>query len=208
MKIGVFTDSRGKGLGPVLHRNHDTHQVYIYPYSGATFESIVPTIKEFNSRVLFDAIYTMIGNNDITKLDRSSHTIYVEENNPYEIFDKFTHKLTNFQLQLGSIMGPNPVIVLPVTPIEISMYNEMPFRDPKQWIVNMSINLINSEILYQNTWNGWSTPLLHEVIYRAEGQGGHRYYFNRLLDGLHPKPTTTTKWSRKLRHALWLNGHI
>ena len=208
MNVGVFCDSRGRGLGPELHRSVDTHQVYVYPFSGATFDSIVPIIREFNSRVLFDAIYILVGNNDITKLDRDTHTIYIEENNPHDIVEAFDNKLIQFKLQAGAIMGPNPVIVLPITPIELSIYNKALYRDPKQWIVNMSINTINSEILYQNTWNNYSTPLLHEVIYRAEGQGGHRYYFNRLIDGLHPKPATIRKWSRKLRRALWLNGHI
>ena len=208
MKIGIFCDSRGKKLGTELHRFNDTHQVYVYPFSGATFESIIPTIREFNSRVLFDAIYILVGNNDITKLDRESHTIYIEENNPYDVVETFNSKLIRFKLQAGAIMGPHPVIVLPLTPIELSMFNKAPFRDSKQWIVNMAINLINSELLYQNTWNAVSTPLLHEVIFRAEGQGGHRYYFNRLTDGLHPTAATTVKWSKKMRRALWLNGHI
>ena len=160
MSIGVFTDSRGKGLGPELHRHNNTHHMYVYPFPGATFDSIIPTIQEFNSRDRFDAIYAMIGNNDTTNIKT------------------------------------------------LSMYNELPYRDPKQWIVNMSINMINSELPYQNTWKGWSTPLIHEVTYRAEGCGGHCYYFNRLVDGVHPVPATTTKWSRKLRHALWLNGHF
>ena len=98
----------------------------------------------------------------------------------------------------------HPVIVLPLTPIELSTYNGDYYRNHKQWMLNMTVNLINEEILYQNTWSGYTTPLIHETIYRAEGHVAHRYYFGRLRDGLHP----TQQATRKLHRALSLNGHI
>ena len=208
MNIGIFCDSRGASLGPELHQYHDTTQVYVYKRSGATLNSIIPMIREFHKRVHYDAIYVMVGNNDLTVLDKDNYTISLVEENPYDVCDIFTNKLTFFKLEVSQFMHDHPVVMLPLTPVEMSMYNESYHRDPKQWILNMAIDLINVELVYQNTWNRLSTPLIHEVIHKAQGHGAYRYYFNRLKDGLHPTLTTTRKWACKFRHAMTLNGHI
>ena len=183
-------------------------QVYVYKKPGATLASIVPMIREFNARVHYDAIYVMVGNNNLTSLDRDTYRISIQEENPYDILDMFNNTLTYFKLETAQFMMQHPVIVMPLTPIEMSMYNDDYFRDPKQWILNMAVNMINEEIIFQNSWSRFATPLIHEVIYRAEGQGVHRYYYNRLRDGLHPTSSTTRKWAYKVRRALSLNGHI
>ena len=208
MNIGIFTDSRGANLGQEVHLYQNTMQVYIYKTPGATLNSIIPKIREFHKRVHYDAIYIMVGNNDLTLLNRDNYTISVQEENPYDIVDRFNNSLTYFKLEVSQFMLHHPVIVLPLTPIEISTYNGDLDRNNKQWMLNMAINLINEEVIYQNSWAGHATPLIQEVIYRAEGRGEHRYYFGRLMDGLHPTLPTTRKWAHKLQRALTLNGHI
>ena len=38
----------GGGIGPFLHEHADTDETYVYPRSGATFESILPIVKAYN----------------------------------------------------------------------------------------------------------------------------------------------------------------
>ena len=132
MNIGIFTDLRGAGLSQELHKYQDTMQVYVYKKPGATLENIVPMIKEFNSRVHYDAIYVMVGNNNLTDLDRDTYRISIHEENPYDILDQFNNTLTFFKLATSQFMLQHLVIVLPLTPIQMSTYNDDLFRDPKQ----------------------------------------------------------------------------
>ena len=85
MKVGTFTDSRGEGLSPIIYEYEDTYKVYIYPKSGCTLESIIPIIRDYNDRVRFEAVYVMVGNNNLTTLDRATRKIHVEEEGPHEL---------------------------------------------------------------------------------------------------------------------------
>ena len=208
MKVGIFCDSRGGEIGPILHEQIDTHETYVYPRSGATLETILPIIQAYNERIPYGAIYIMVGNNNVTYLDRGSHTIHILENNPHEIYHNFITTLTDFQIRLMNILKRTPFLILPLTPIAVNTYNRVTEPYDKQWILDMAMTKINDKLVFQNSWKGLSTPLLQEVIYRAEGAGGHRTYFNRLKDGLHPTNATSRKWAHKIRRSLLLNGHI
>ena len=116
--------------------------------------------------------------------------------------------LTTFQVELSHILRGPPFVIMPVTPIAINTYNKEYAPYAKQWVLDMSITMINEEIVYQNAWNGLSTPLLQEVICRSEGAGAHRTYYNRLSDGLHPTAATLRKWAKKIRRSLHLNDHL
>ena len=208
MKVGLFCDSRGGGIGPVLHEHYDTYEVYVYLRPGATFESILPIIEAYSERIDFTAIYIMVGNNNVTHLDRSTRKIHILEINPHEVYRNFSLALTDFQVRLMNILGGTPFLIMPLTPIAVNTYNKEFEPYCKQWILDMAMTKINDELVYQNLWKGLCTPLLQEVIYRSEGAGGHRTYYNRLTDGLHPTDATTRKWAHKIRRSLLLNGPI
>ena len=140
----------------------------------------------------------MVGNNNITYLDRNSRTIHILENNPHEVYRNFITALTDFQLRLVNILQATPFLILPLTPIAVNTYNRELEPYNKQWILDMAMTKINDEIVFQNSWKDLATPLLQEVIYCAEGARGHRTYYNRLIDGLHPTSSTTRKWARKI----------
>ena len=207
MRVGIFTDSRGDGIGPIIHEHEDMHEVYVYPNPGCTFESIVPTIRAYHTRVHFEAVYIMIGNNNLTVLNRATRKIHIEEETPHELYKSYNISFIPFQVELSHILRGTPVTIMPVTPIAINTYNKEPNPYIKQWVLDMGIVMINEEIVYQNAWNGLSTPLLQEVICRSEGAGGHRTYYNRLVDGLHPTYPTLRKWARKIRRSIQLNDH-
>ena len=146
MRVGIFTDSRGNGISPVIHEHEDTHETFIYPKPGCTLESITPIVRDYHKRGQFEAVYVMVGNNNLTTLDRSSHKIHIEESNPHELYHNFGMSLANFQVKLAQILRGAPVVILPVTPIAINTYNKESSPYKKQWVLDMGITSILGDI--------------------------------------------------------------
>ena len=76
--------------------------------------------------------------------------------------------------------------------------------EKQQVLLNETIYVINFFIIEQNVQSGIVTPFLHTYVHKKKGSK-IRYFYSKLVDGVHPSDQLALLWKQQLERAMQAN---
>ena len=203
----IITDSRGYYLDWFLAQEVDFPPI-VLPYSGTNLRRIIRQVGPWLKDHEVSALYLFVGVNDTTWRDKSTRRVYARHYTDIELCDDVTDGIQDLITILRNDFDVRKVIMCPIPGISLARYNGDVYPDPRQGIIDMGLEKVNSNIITLNAANDYHTPLIHTTIRKSMGHGVHKYLYGRLYDGLHPSWITLARWSNSLLRAMHLNGDL
>ena len=203
----IITDSRGRYMDWFLQQEVD-YPPTVLVYSGTNLRRIRRQVSPWLKTHKVSAIYILVGINDTTWRDKARNRVYARHYTPTELRDDLTDKVEDLVAFFHDSHAVDKVVMMPIPGINLAAYNGDERRDPRQSVIDKGLEALNSNIITRNAAYDLHTPLIHTTVRKSMGHGVHRYFYNRLYDGLHPSWMTLARWSNGILKAMHLNGDL
>ena len=182
------------------HRDTDIHVYFMAGICDITYKDELPHRRDWDA---------------YTKKHHYEETIFMES--PHEASTRIKTQLLNAAHQISSA-GATPCFCT-IPPCSISTWNHERLKQRKTTHLihfrhydDMQVNLqkaildINRYIITLNIAHNMITPKIAVNIVKKPGaKRSHRYFYERLADGVHPEPDTLQEWAQTLTETMELN---
>ena len=222
--IRIYTTSRGKTLQDPLEsfKGWDPKlslDVECFVRSGASITALAEKAYEDTYYIEKGFCYFLAGLPDINERIIDKNEYYEEVIYTRESPQETAYRMDNILADISCNIKENnwtPVFST-VLPMSLSQWNYTRLSQHKtsyllhhqqyqdmQPILNQAIEEVNRSITAINKSNRVHTPYIHNAITKVDHKK-HKYYFNRLPDGVHPDEDTTAKMINILITAIQEN---
>ena len=199
--ILIVTDSRGKLLRPLLPAPMGFN-IDWEVQNGATLTQAKNLVMHKLANAKYTCVYIIAGICSVTSKDEG--IIHLPFESKEEIVDATTRNVKHILKELDD-SHVTPIVLCTFPAAELIRVNNKNAigHHPQQDILNEAIIEINEYIVNLNLDRGFSTPMLSAAVHRChkrrpDGSQKYRHHYCRLVDGLHPTPSTLTYWCKRL----------
>ena len=205
--ITVLTDSRGRFLQTEINRLSGLNIPVIHK-SGADLARLGRELNRLTQWTNVSTLYLLAGINETTWRDPLTCRVHVAFSTPDDLCEDLTYRIEHLIRYAHDNCGVRKVILIPIAGIDLARYNGRMETDPRQWVIDQGLSMVNDNIIAINAFHNLHTPMLHQHIVKSMGRGRSKIMYSRLYDGLHPRWDTLERWAGGLLRAMYLNGDI
>ena len=177
--------------------------VDIRHYIGLTLNLLSERLPNWKFVNRADLVYYMVGINDFTELDHTTHTVRLVTPFTSGLIDKLKTELNNLVSTMKSHFPHIYFIVCPLYGVDIGRYTRSPEAYRYQESLDLAIVKVNILIGRLNSRNNQLYPFISNVFHRYRPRT--RQYitlYDRLMDGLHPDDNAQRKVVGYLRRSI------
>ena len=191
--ILIITDSRGKTLENFFSEDMLSY-VDIRHFNGLTIHELNILLPNYKFIANVGVVYIMVGINDFTALDKSTHTVRLVT--PFEsgLILRLKNEINLLNSTMKKYYPAIPFILCPIYGLDLNVYSKLPGTYRYQDVLDRAITKVNRHIGKVNTANSQVNPFLNNIIHRYRPKTGEYItLYERLSDGLHPSTETQRK---------------
>ena len=174
-------------------------------YNGMTLHLITERLPDLKYIKDTSMVYFMLGINDFTSLDHSTHKVRLVTPFVSGLIDRLKTELRNLVAAMKRYHPTTAYIICPIYGIDINAYNKSPGQYKYQNSVDQAVVRVNNHIGKLNATNKqlYRYPFLSNVIHRYRPKTGiYVTLYDRLRDGLHPTNEAQRKIVGYLRRSI------
>ena len=193
LPITVITDSRGMYLEDYIPDNI-LRFVDIRYYSGLTLHRLIQNLPNWKFLRQTRKVYVMVGINDCTALDRTTHTVRLHTPFVSGLYYRLKSAYRDLILALNKEFPTVRVVICPLYGMSVQCYNNDIHVYRYQETLDNVIPMINRYICGLNEKSRVRTPYICNVFHRYRPKRkSYIHLYDRLEDGLHPNALALEK---------------
>ena len=191
--ILLITDSRGSTLETCFTQDQLAN-VDIRPFKGLTLHELNERLPHYKFVGRADILYIMVGINDFTMLDRSTHTLRLATPFVSGLIVRLRGEINQLETTMKKHYPQTTYILCPLYGIDINAYNKQVGTYRYQEVLDQAIIRVNMSIGKLNARNGQTPPFICNLIHRYRPKTKtYLTLYKKLVDGLHPSEATQHK---------------
>ena len=155
-------------------------------YSGLTLHRLIHDIPNWKFLRQTRKVYIMVGINDCTSLDKTTHTVRLTTPFVSGLYSQLKQAYGNL-LVMSKEFPTVRVVICPLYGMSVQCYNRESYEYRYQGTMDNLIPMINSHICKLNGRSRVRTPFINNVFHRYRPKRKcYVHLYDRLEDGLHP----------------------
>ena len=156
-------------------------------YCGLTLQRLILNLPNWKFLRQTRKVYIMVGINDCTALDKTSHTVRLTTPFVSVLYYKLKNAYRDLILALNREFPTVRVVICPLYGMSIQRYNKEVTVYRYQETLDNLVPMINLYINRLNEKNRVRTPFINNVFHRYRPKRKcYVHLYERLEDGLHP----------------------
>lgn len=212
-KKHLFFDSRGRDV------DFTTNNTILWVKSGAKLKDLIGDAKQIVLRekgnTCISQIYICGGINNMTKKLKGPHYEELVYNDNFHL-QSVVDDIISFS-KFMAVHGIK-IVFATIAPMNLLTWNTCRKQQHKTTILKcldnyqsmqrqlqQSVIELNNKIVEINRENRVVTPFLEKPIVQCVSRGRRRYYYHRLVDGLHATAETKHKWKNIISKTIEKN---
>ena len=191
--ITIIADSRGMYLENFIPDNI-LRFVDIRFFSGLTLQKLIQNIPNWSYLRQTRKLYIMVGINDCTTLDKTTHTVRLPTPFTSGLYSKLKTSFRDLMLVIRKEFPTVRIVICPLYGMSVQDYNKETHRYRYQDTLDNCIPMINQHICRINEKSRVRTPFIANIFHRYRPKKNcYIHLYDRLEDGLHPNTMALKK---------------